>query len=120
MWIDLLVDKTVPLLAATLALGFAVADAGSVTGTATITIQAPLGVLFTPPNPSILCNALAGSLVTAISVTGGSGSPATYALTGGDTTDFAVNGANVVVGPNGIAAANCGKTNNITITATQP
>ena len=71
-------------------------------------------------NPTIACNAAAGSVVSAMSVTGGDGNPATFSATGGDTSDFAVNGVDVVVGTNGIAAANCGKTMTLTITANQP
>jgi len=96
------------------------AQAGSATTTLQITIQSPLAIAFSPTNPTIACNAAAGSVVSAMSVTGGDGNPATFSATGGDTSDFAVNGVDVVVGTNGIAAANCGKTMTLTITANQP
>jgi hypothetical protein len=38
----------------------------------------------------------------------------------GDTTDFVLSGSNVVVGPNGITLADCGMTETVTVTATQP
>jgi hypothetical protein len=104
--------------------------AGNVTATLPITIQAPLVIVFTPPNPTIPCNAAPGTVVAALSVTGGDGNPATYTASSGDTTDFAVapganGGANVAVGSAGIAAANCGtatgpKIENVGITASQP
>jgi hypothetical protein len=96
------------------------AFAGTATGSLEVTIQAPFAEVCTPGAPTIACNAPAGTVVAAITTTGGDGNTATFTATGGDTTDFAVSGSNVVVGPNGIAAADCGKTNNLTITATQP
>jgi hypothetical protein len=112
-------------LAAALLLGAPAAPissawAGSVTGTLPITIQAPLAVVFTPAEGMIACNAPAGAVVSAISVTGGDGNPATFTASGGDTSDFAVSGSNVVVGANGIAAAHCGQTLNVTVGASQP
>jgi hypothetical protein len=99
------------------------AQAGSVTGTLPITIQPaplPLQIVFTPAKPLIACASAAGSVVSALSVTGGDGNPVTYTATAGDTGDFAISGANVVVGANGIAAANCGTTPTVTVTASQP
>ena len=101
------------------------AHAGSVTGSVTITIQQPLKLVFTPAAPTVSCNAPAGTVLSALSTTGGDGNAVAYTATGGDTADFTVNGTNVVVGPNGIAAANCPPagqttTENLTITATQP
>jgi len=101
------------------------AHAGSVTGSVTITIQQPLKLVFTPAAPTVPCNAPAGTVLSALSTTGGDGNAVAYTATGGDTADFTVNGTNVVVGPNGIAAANCPPagqttTENLTITATQP
>src|SRR6516225_1461138 len=86
----------------------------SVKGTLTITITAPLNFTFSPPNPSVACLAPAG----------GDNTPITWALAG-DTTDFAISGANLVVGPNGIATSTCPvapattNTVNETVTATQ-
>jgi len=53
-----------------------------------------------------------------LSVTGGDGNPITWSISG-DTTDFALSGNNVVVGPNGVAAADCGKVNIVVVTAAQ-
>jgi hypothetical protein len=94
--------------------------AGSATATLPITIQAPLVVSANPPNPTVACNAAPGTAVAALSVTGGNGNPVTYQATAGDTTDFTTSGANLVVAPNGINPNNCGKTNNVAVTATQP
>ena len=100
--------------------------AGSVTFDIPITIQAPPKIVFTPPAPIVKCDAAATTFVSSMSLTGGDGNPATYTAVGGDTTDFAVAGSNLVVGQSGIAAANCpppGQPNNveiITIKADQP
>jgi hypothetical protein len=93
--------------------------AGSVTSTLPITVQAPLAIVFTPASPTIPCSAPAGTVVSALSLTGGDGNTPTWGIAG-DTTDFALSGANIVVGTNAIASADCGKTNNVSITATQP
>jgi hypothetical protein len=96
----------------------------SVKGTLSITVTAPLNITFTPPNPSVACQAAPGTLVTTMSATGGDNTTITWSLAG-DTTDFAVSGANLVVGPNGIAASTCPvapattNTVNETVTATQ-
>jgi hypothetical protein len=108
------------LAAVVLGMSAAAAAAGTTTATLTITVQAPFQVVFTPAAPTIPCNAAAGSVVAGLSTTGGDGNAPTFAATAGDTSDFAVSGTNVVVGTNGIAQANCGKTSNLTITATQP
>jgi hypothetical protein len=112
--------KNAFLLTAALLLGAPAAHAGSVTATLPITIQAPLAIVFTPAAPSIPCSAPPGTIVSAVSLTGGDGNPGTFTPSGGDTNDFAVNGVDVVVGPNGIAAAHCGQINSITIIGTQP
>jgi hypothetical protein len=109
------------LAASALALALASpAHAGTATGTLPIAIQSPLQIVFTPANPQIPCNAPTGTKVAAISTTGGTGNPVTFTASAGDTSDFAVSGTNVVVGPNAIAAANCGSTQNIQVTASQP
>ena len=94
------------------------AFAGSATATLSITVQAPLTVVLTPPSPTEACGAGPGSVVSALSVTGGDGNPVTWSIAG-DTTDFALTGSNIVVGPNGIALADCGKVDNVVVTATQ-
>src|SRR5215831_7794321 len=92
---------------ALLAIATAPAFAGSATATLQITILPALNTSITPANPSVVCNAPPGTLVGVLSTTGGNGNPATYNLSGGDMADFAIASANLVVGPNGIAAANC-------------
>jgi len=94
------------------------AFAGSATATLSITVQAPLAVALTPPNATEACGAAAGTVVSALSVTGGDGNTVTWSISG-DTTDFALNGSSIVVGPNGIALPDCGKVNNVVVTATQ-
>lgn len=94
--------------------------AGSVTNTLPITIQGPLQIVFTPAKPSMACTSAPGTVVSGLSVTGGDGNAVTYTATAGDTGDFAVSGTNVVVGANGIAAASCGTTPTVTLTASQP
>jgi len=95
------------------------AHAASVSGTLSITIQSPLAVVFTPSNPTIACAAMAGTVVSAVSTTGGDGNAVTLAISG-DTTDFALSGSNVVVATGGITSPDCGKLENVTVTATQP
>ena len=94
-------------------------QAGTVTATVPVTVQQALALVFNPATPTIACNATPGTVVAAVSTTGGDGNAATFATSGGDTTDFVVNGTNVVVGPSGIAASSCGKTNDVTVTAPQ-
>jgi hypothetical protein len=96
------------------------ARAGTVTGTLSITIQKPLQIVFTPAAPTIPCTSAPGTVVSALSVTGGTGNPATFTASSGDTSDFAVSGANVIVGPNGVNPANCGSVPTVAITASQP
>jgi hypothetical protein len=108
------------LAAAALELGGVPARAGSATSTLSVTIQAPLVIAATPPSPTIACLTPPGTVVSALSVTGGDGNPATFSATGGDTTDFAVAGANVVVAAGGIVSADCGKVNNLQVTGSQP
>ena len=96
----------------------------SVKGTLTITITAPLTIAFSPPNPSVACLAPPGTVVATMVPSGGDNTTITWALAG-DTTDFAISGTNLVVGPNGIAASTCPvapattNTVNETVTATQ-
>ena len=109
------------LMGLSIGIGISAAQAASsVTGTVTITLQAPLKVVFAPTAPTVACTAAPGTVVATLSTTGGDGSPASFTATGGDTDDFAVSGSNVVVGPNGVAAASCGATENLSVAATQP
>lgn len=67
------------------------------------------------------CSWPIGQQVFAPSTSGGDGTPIIWALTQ-PGTDFAVNATTgaITIGPNGIAPANCGTTENVTLTATQP
>ena len=102
-------------------------NAASITvrGALVITITAPIAITFSPANPSVACQAPPGTVVTTLSATGGDNTPITWSLAGGDTTDLAISGANLVVGPNGIAGSTCPvapattTTINETVTATQ-
>jgi hypothetical protein len=83
-----------------------------VAGSLTITItppEPPLVVMFSPLSPTVRASAAPGTVVAAITVSGGNGNPVTLALSG-DTTDFALSAlvppASLVVGPNGISTAN--------------
>jgi hypothetical protein len=84
----------------------------------TVTISAPLSISASPSAPTVGCNAAPGSTVSTITPNGGDGTAISWALSG-DTGDFAMSGNSLVVGANGIAAANCGGTQNVTITASQ-
>jgi hypothetical protein len=86
------------------------------TQAATITGTGPLVLRFLP---QVACTAPPGTLVMAFQTSGGDGNTVTYSLAG-DTTDFALSGTNVVVGSSGIAPANCGLPNAVTVTAAQP
>ena len=112
-----------PIVAALFGLGLALLPAGSqagnVSGTLSIKIQPALAISFAPTSPTVDCTAAPGTVVAAISTSGGNGNAATPAITGGNSTDFAISGSNIVVAANGIASANCGKTQSVTITATQ-
>ena len=102
-----------------LAIGPFQAHAASVSATLSVTVQAPLAVVFSPATPTIACSTSAGTVVSALSMTGGDGNAVTWSLAG-DTTDFALNGSNLVVASGGITSADCGKTDTVTVTATQP
>jgi hypothetical protein len=93
------------------------ASAGTVTTSLQITIQAPFALVFTPPAPTLPCTAAAGTVVSALSTTGGDGNPVTYSLTG--SSDFVVSGANIIVAPAGLASADCGRVISVTVTANQ-
>lgn len=107
-------------LLASLSVPIAVTQAGTVSGTLSIAVSPPaLALIINPSSATLACNAAAGTVVAALSVTGGDGNAIAYSLAG-NTTDFAISGSNVVVGPSGIASGSCGKTFAETITATQP
>ena len=95
------------------------AHAGSASAVLSITVQAPLAVVLAPASTTESCSAAPGTVVSAASVTGGDGNAVTWSMSG-DTTDFALSGTNIVVASAGITSADCGKVNNVTVTATQP
>lgn len=113
-------------LAVAAPLGFAViasAQAATVSGTLTVVIAPPaLAMIINPSNASEACEVPAGTVVSQLSISGGDGNPVTFALTpvNNGATDFVISGSDVVVGVNGIAAADCGETEAFTITASQP
>ena len=109
---------------AAIALFHVSAQAASVSGTLSITVSpAPLAISVSPSSATEACSVAAGTVVSAINVTGGDGNAITLSMTG-DTTDFVLSAttppANVVVGPSGVAMADCGKTFTNTVTTTQP
>ena len=69
-------------------------------------------------SPLVSCEAPPGTVVAQLIPQNGDASQLSLSLSG-DTDDFALLGATVIVGPNGIAPANCGQQPTITITGTQ-
>ena len=104
-------------LAGLVALGTGVSDAATSTTTVAITIAPPMKITVVPAAPTIACETAAGTAIAAMSLSGGTGGAVAYAASG--SADFAASGSSLVVGSNGIATADCGKTINVTITATQ-
>lgn len=103
------------------------AQAGSVSGTLSVTVQPPaLALVLSQSNPTVACNASAGTLVSQASTTGGDGNTITYSMTGsapaGDVTDFVINSSTgaITVNTGGVASGNCNKTFSNTVTVTQP
>jgi hypothetical protein len=81
----------------------------------------PTFTLTMSPNPAgpLSCTAAPGTVVSTATTTGGDGNAATLAITG-DTASFTLSGQHVIVGSSGIAAGDCGKSDTVTVTATQP
>lgn len=81
-----------------------------------------LNVTFNPNPADIDCYAPPGTLVSHIVSSGGAGQRITYSLSG-DTIDFELSHqtapADIIVGQNGINAANCGTTRDVYVTAVQ-
>lgn len=71
-------------------------------------------------SPAVPCEAVPGTVVASIRVSGGDGNPVSLAFSGGDVADFALVGTDVVVAGAGIAPARCGSLRTVTIQATQP
>ena len=96
------------------------AAAGSVSGTLTVVLGPPaLAMVINPSNVNEVCAVPQGTVVSQLSTVGGDGNPVAFSITGGDSTDFAISGSNVIIGPNGITAANCGQTEAVTVSASQ-
>jgi hypothetical protein len=69
-------------------------------------------------SPLVACDAPPGTVVAQLLPQDGDSNQVSLSLDG-DVSDFALQGATIVVGPNGIAAANCGQQPTVTVTATQ-
>ena len=109
--------KLIVAVLATIALTPA-ANAGSATATAAVNkIAAPLKVVTT--GLAADCSWAPGMVVMTMNATGGNGKPITYTFGGVPSGDFAINGSSVIIGPNGIAPANCGIVENLSIIANQ-
>jgi hypothetical protein len=106
------------------ALPFNALHAGTASGTLTVTVQPPPLVLtINPASANVACNAAPGATVATLSTSGGDGNPVSFASSepsGEAAGEFVISGASVVVGSAGIAAADCGKTWALSITASQP
>jgi hypothetical protein len=107
-----------------IAIGSVAAHAASVTGSFSVFVQQQaLAMTMTPASATIACNAAAGTVAATLSTVGGDGNAVTYSLTGASNGDFVIGGAGnaqIIVGASGINTADCGKTQNITVTASQP
>jgi hypothetical protein len=103
-----------------IAMGVTVASAATKKVNVAIHIYTPLAVVVTPAAPTVPCGSPPGTVVASISYQYGDGNAVGAPTIAESGSDFAISGANVVVGPNGIAVANCGMTENVTITVNQP
>ena len=77
-----------------------------VSGNLTITVVAPFAFSFSPPQPTIMCTAAPGTVVTTMVPSGGdpNGTPA-YTIAGGDPANaYAISAASIVVGPSGLGS----------------
>lgn len=95
-----------------------VAHAGSAVSTVAVSKSSPLRVVTT--GVTVDCSWAPGTVVLQLSTLGGDGTAVTYSLDGTLTGDLVISGSNLIVGSNGIAIANCGKVENLTINASQP
>jgi hypothetical protein len=96
----------------------AAALAGSVSTPFKVTIVRPIDVTFSPATARVPCDTKPGTVIAAVKTTGGNGNPITLVLSG--STNFVLQGMNVVVAPAGIAAADCaGKSEMVHVAATQ-
>ena len=104
--------------AAVALIGYHSANAGTATATLAANKAAPLQLLIT--GVLMDCAWAPGMKVLTMGTVGGTGTAITYTFGGTPTGDLAISGNTLIVGPTGIAAANCGKIENISIIATQP
>ncbi len=94
------------------------AIAGSASATVAANKASPLQLIIT--GVLVDCSWAAGTKVLTLGTSGGTGTAITYTVGGTPSGDFAISGNTVLIGTNGVAAANCGKIENISIIATQP
>ena len=83
-----------------------------------LTVYPALVVTFSPATAKVPCDTPAGTVIATVTTQGGNGQPITPVLSG--TTNFALQGATLVVAQAGIAAADCGgKSEMVHVTAMQ-
>ncbi len=99
-------------------LGCHSAHAGTATATVAASKASPLQLQITGVMAD--CSWAPGTRVLIFGATGGTGTTVTYTLGGTPSGDFAISGSTLVIGTNGIAAANCGKIEPVSIIGTQP
>jgi hypothetical protein len=92
---------------------------GSVSTPFKVTIvRPPLDVTFSPASAKVPCDTKPGTVIATVKTTGGNGNPVKPILSG--STNFVLQGMNVIVAPAGIAAADCpGKSEMVHVAATQ-
>jgi hypothetical protein len=111
-----------PLLA-TAAIGCLIATAAALAGSVStpfkVTIvRPPLAVTFSPASAKVPCDTKPGTVIATVKATGGNGNPVKPVLSG--STNFVLQGMNVVVAPAGVAAGDCpGKSEMVHVDATQ-
>ena len=92
--------------------------AASVSMPLKLTVYPALVVTFSPAAAKVPCDTPAGTVIATVMTKGGNGNPITPVLSG--TTNFALQGANLVVAPAGTAAADCsGKSEMVHVAAMQ-
>lgn len=106
------------------------AQSASASGTLNVSVRGKLAVVLNPTSTTITCDIAPGTVLSAVTTTGGNQKPITLTLTG-DTTDFALSAttppANIVVAPGGLTSngSSCatisaaGVTDIATVTAAQ-
>jgi hypothetical protein len=106
------------ILLACAALFTGAASAASVSTPLSLRIYPALVVTFSPTTAKVPCDTPSGTVIATVMTKGGNGNPITPVLSG--TTNFALQGANLVVAQAGIAVADCnGKSEMVHVTAMQ-